>query len=100
MASSVRITMRGSAASGGIVYDRVVDDRATGHILFREDTGLVRPCSENGAPIGDMAAHRASGGLENPDAATRRDFTVVAAALFQEWDRQVQPPEVVTRTYW
>ena len=100
MPASLRIIERNRVANTGIVYDWVIDESATGHVLLREDTELVRPCTQSAVPIGDMLVRRDSESVENPDPATRRDFVVVVAALFQEWKRTGRPPEVVTRTYW
>ena len=100
MAASVRITKRGPVADGGLVYDWAIGDRATGHVLVRADTEVVRPCTRSAVPIGDMLARRGSGNVEHPDPATRRDFVVVIAALFAEWKRTGHPPEAVMRTYW
>jgi len=100
MAASVRITKQGPVEGGGIVYDWGIDDTATGHVLLCEDTEVVRPCTPSAVPIGDMLARRDSGSVENPDPATRKDFVVVVAALFQEWKRMGQPPATVMRTYW
>ncbi|MFF3367113.1 hypothetical protein [Streptomyces misionensis] len=100
MAASVRMTKRGLVADGGIVYDWWIDDTVTGHVLLCEDTEVARPCTASAVPIGDMLARRGSGSEENPDQATREDFVVVAAALFQEWKRMGHPPEAVMRTYW
>ncbi|MFF1309027.1 hypothetical protein [Streptomyces sp. NPDC058307] len=100
MAASVRITKRGPVADGGIVYDWEIDDSAKGHVLLREDTEVIRPCTPSAVPIGDMLARRGSGDVENPNPVTRKDFVVVVAALFQEWKRRGHPPEAVMRTYW
>ncbi|MFH8343075.1 hypothetical protein [Streptomyces sp. AM6-12] len=96
----MRITKRGPVADGGIVYDWEIDDSAKGHVLLREDTEVVRPCTPSAVPIGDMLARRGSGSVENPNPVTRKDFVVVVAALFQEWKRRGHPPEAVMRTYW
>ncbi|MFD8915684.1 hypothetical protein [Streptomyces sp. NPDC059575] len=100
MAANVRITRRGAVSALEIVYDWEIDDSVTGHVLLRTDTEEVRPCTPDAVPIGDMLVRRGSGNVENPDPATRVDFVVVAAALFQEWKRAGRPPEIVTRTYW
>ncbi|MEU1535669.1 hypothetical protein [Streptomyces fagopyri] len=100
MAASVRITKRDSDADTGVVYDWVIDDSASGHVLLREDTEVIRPCTPSAVPVGNMMARRGAGSVENPDPATRKDFVVVVAALFEEWKRAGHPPETVTRTYW
>ncbi|MBY8882910.1 hypothetical protein [Actinacidiphila acidipaludis] len=100
MAASVHITRRGPVADGGIVYGWGIDDRATGHVVLRADTEVVRPCTPSGVPIGTMLARRGEANVEHPDPALHRDFVVVIAALFRAWERTGRPPEAVTRTFW
>lgn len=93
---------RTASLEAGSVYAWETAEGATGNILIDPEGSVARPCTPQGTAIGDMLLDKGIGNVENPDPdpKLRRAFLIVVSAVFQEWERQGQPPEEVTRTYW
>lgn len=86
----------------GSVYTWETAEGATGNILIDSEESVARLCTSEGLPLGDMLLDKNVGNVENPhpDPQLRIAFLVVAAAIFQEAQRQGRLPDKITRTYW
>ncbi|MFC8538189.1 hypothetical protein ACFUJY_30355 [Streptomyces sp. NPDC057249] len=86
----------------GSVYAWETAEGVTGNILIDSEGAVARPCTPEGISLGDMLLDKNIGNVENadPDPKIRRAFLIVAAAIFQEGERQGRLPDKITRTYW
>ncbi|MEU9711086.1 hypothetical protein AB0E21_21140 [Streptomyces sp. NPDC047967] len=86
----------------GFVYAWETAEGATGNILINSEGSVARPCTPGGTALGDTLLDKNIGNVENPhpDPKLRRDFLIVASAIFQEAERQGRLPDQITRAYW
>ncbi|AJE39712.1 hypothetical protein [Streptomyces nodosus] len=86
----------------GSVYAWETAEGATGNVLIDLAEAVARPCTPEGAVLGEMLLAKDVGNTENPDPdpEIRRAFLIAASVIFQEGERQGRLPDTIRRTYW
>ncbi|KUF13525.1 hypothetical protein [Streptomyces silvensis] len=102
MTASLTCKKIASLATGSVVYAWETAEGTDGNILIDPEGAVARPCTAAGDPLGDTLLDKRTGNVRNPDPdpGARRAFLQVAAAIFQERQRQGRLPDTVTRAYW
>ncbi|MFF7145389.1 hypothetical protein ACFZB5_29950 [Streptomyces nodosus] len=86
----------------GSVYAWETAEGATGNVLIDLAEAVARPCTPEGAVLGEMFLEKIVGNTQNPDPdpEIRRAFLIAASVIFQEGERQGRLPDTITRTHW